>query len=313
MEFYLAPMEGITGYIYRTAHEKYFGTVDKYFSPFIAPNQNRCMNTREIQDVLPEHNQNMNLVPQILTNKSADFIRTCEKLEELGYKEVNLNLGCPSGTVVAKKRGSGFLGDLGLLEEFFDTVFKMVNVKVSVKTRIGIEDAAEFERLIPLYNRYPISELIVHPRVQKDFYKNQPNLEMFAQAVQRCNMPVCYNGDIFTARHYQEFVEQFPTIDRIMVGRGVLVNPNLIGNIKDGRTLDKVTLKAFHDQLREEYGKVLSGDRNLLFKMKELWFYLHHCFTEPEKYYKKIKKAEKLSAYEVAVSALFREQEIREP
>lgn len=313
MEFYLAPMEGITGYIYRNAHEKYFGTVDKYFSPFIAPNQNRCMNTREIQDVLPEHNQNMNLIPQILTNKAADFIRTCEKLEELGYNEVNLNLGCPSGTVVAKKRGSGFLSDLGLLEEFFDTVFKLVNIKVSVKTRIGIEDAAEFERLIPLYNRYPISELIVHPRVQKDFYKNQPNLEMFAQAVKRCNMPVCYNGDIFTVSHYQTFIEKFPTIDKIMVGRGVLVNPNLIGKIKDGCPLDKETLRAFHEQLQEDYSQVLSGDRNLLFKMKELWFYLHHCFTEPEKYYKKIKKAEKLSAYEVAVNALFREQEIREP
>lgn len=312
MEFYLAPMEGITGYIYRNAHEKYFGTVDKYFSPFLAPNQNRCMNTREQQDVLPEHNEGQNLVVQILTNKSADFIRTCKKLEEMGYGEVNLNLGCPSGTVVAKKKGSGFLGDPAVLEEFFDTVFKLVNVKVSVKTRIGIEEAEEFDRLIPLYNRYPIHELIIHPRVQQDFYKNSPNLEAFAQAVKRCNMPVCYNGDIFTKKHYQTFTENFPTIDRMMLGRGVLVNPNLIGRIKNDSVLNKETLRDFHDYLLENYGKVLSGNRNLLFKMKELWFYLHHCFTEPEKYYKKIKKAEKLSAYETAVSSLFLEQEICE-
>lgn len=200
-----------------------------------------------------------------------------------------------------------------LLEEFFDAVFKLVNVRVSVKTRIGIEDAEEFARLIPLYNRYPISELIVHPRVQKDFYKNSPNLEAFAQAVKRCNMPLCYNGDIFTVKHYQSFVESFPTIERIMLGRGALVNPNLLGRIKNNSILDKETLRSFHNELQQEYGKVLSGDRNLLFKMKELWFYLHHCFTEPEKYYKKIKKAEKLSAYETAVSALFREQEICEP
>lgn len=313
MEFYLAPMEGITGYVYRNAYEKYFGLADKYFSPFIAPNQNRCMNTRERQDVVQEHNEYVNLVPQILTNKPADFIKTCQVLEEMGYEEVNLNLGCPSGTVVTKKKGSGFLGDLNALEEFFDTIFKMVQVKVSVKTRIGLEEPEEFEKLIPLYNRYPISELVIHPRVQKEYYKNTPNLVMFEQAVKRCNMPVCYNGDIFTQKQYELFVEQFPTVKKTMVGRGVLVNPNLIGKIKEKRSLDKETLRAFHTKLQADYSQVLSGDRNLLFKLKELWFYLHHCFEDSEKYYKKIKKAEKLSDYEVAVSTLFRERQIKEP
>lgn len=313
MEFYLAPMEGITGYIYRNAHEKYFGTVDKYFSPFIAPNQNRCMNTREMQDVLPEHNKGMELVPQILTNKAVDFLKTCEKLEGFGYQEVNLNLGCPSGTVVSKKRGAGFLSDLALLEKFFDEVFKDVSVRVSVKTRIGMEQAEEFDKLITLYNCYPIKELIIHPRVQKDFYKNVPDWEVFSEALTRCKMPICYNGDLFTKEHYKQFVDSFPNVEKVMLGRGVLVNPNLIGRIKDNKSLEKSMLQEFHNQLLEDYGQVLSGERNLLFKMKELWFYLHHAFTESEKYYKKIKKAEKLSAYKTAVDALFREQAVKEP
>lgn len=310
MKFYLAPMEGITGYVYRNAHETFFHTVDRYMSPFIAPNQNRCMNTRETRDVLPEHNQGMDLVPQIMTNKAHDFVATCEKLSELGYSEVNLNLGCPSGTVVSKRRGSGFLVDPEELDRFFDQIFQNVSVDVSVKTRLGLESVSEFDAIMNIYNKYPLKELVIHPRVQKEFYQGSPHWDVFREALSSSRAKVCYNGDIFTVDQYKQFVEEFPQVDRIMVGRGVLVNPGLIGQIKGEKSPDKETIRKFHDRLMADYGEIMSGDRNLLFKMKEIWFYLCHSFTNYEKYYKKIRKAEKLSVYEAAVNGLFAEQEV---
>ncbi len=312
MEFYLAPMEGITGYIYRQAHDKYFHTVDRYVTPFIAPNQNRCMNSREKQDVLPEHNQNMAVVPQIMANQALVFLKTCQELQEMGYSEVNLNLGCPSGTVVAKKRGAGLLGELKMLERFLEEIFAKSPVEISIKTRIGLERPEEFQKLLAVYNQYPVKELIIHPRVQKDYYNKKPNWEVFKEAVRDSRAPLCYNGDLFTEKDYRQLVDTFPGLGKVMLGRGVLVNPNLIGRIRDGRELSKDTLYQFHDQLFREYGEILSGGRNLLFKMKELWFYMCHVFTNPDKYYKRMKKAEKLSVYQSAVEAIFEEQSLKE-
>lgn len=313
MKFYLAPMEGITGYIFRNAHKKYFDSIDTYISPFIAPNQNRCMNSRERQDILPEHNPGIHLVPQILTKSSADFTRTCEELMELGYTEVNLNLGCPSATVVSKKKGAGFLGEPEDLEQFLEEIFRELDqrIHISIKTRLGMEDAEEFQGLLDIYNQYPLTELIVHPRLRKDFYNGKPDWASFALATEQCRMPVCYNGDIFSRDDYERLAKQFPQLDRIMLGRGILSNPNLIGDICGKEPLEKERLRMFHETLLEDYAKILSPERNLLFKMKELWLYLGSTFENPEKYLKKIKKANRLSEYKTAVDTLFAQQELR--
>ena len=310
MNFYFAPMEGITGYIYRNAHHHYFSGIDKYFSPFIQPNQNECFHSREIQDVMPQHNEQIPLVPQILTNRADLFIITAKKLEQMGYKEVNLNLGCPSKTVVSKMRGSGFLKEPVLLQKFLEEIFSVLTMKISIKTRIGMENPEEFYDLIEIYNRFPISELIIHPRLQTDYYKNTPNLSIFSEACRLSKNPLCYNGDLFTSRHYEQFCREFQTIDRVMIGRGFLVNPALAAQIQSGMTLTKDTLRAFHDEIYEGYQKVMSGDRNVLFKMKELWFYLIHLFLSSEKTAKQIKKAEKLSVYEKIVDHLFSDSEL---
>lgn len=309
MHFYLAPMEGITGYIYRNAHNACFGTIDTYVAPFISPNKNRCMNTREAEDVKPEHNKDMRMVPQILTNKAERFIDTAKELHALGYDEVNLNLGCPSGTVVSKKKGAGFLEEPMELQRFFEHTFDSLDgiVKISVKTRLGMEFKEEFEDLLPIFNEYPFTELIVHPRLRRDFYNGSPDWECFRMALEYAKMPVCYNGDIFTVEAYEQFVKRFPTVERMMLGRGILRNPNLIGAIRGEGKADKQRLREFHDRLLKDYGAVLSGERNLLFKMKELWFYFGNSFEEPQRYLKKIKKAQRVSDYKAAVDALFRE------
>lgn len=309
MKYYFAPMEGITGYIYRNAHRKFFKDVDVYFSPFIVPTQNRKFNSREKNDILLEHNQGITLIPQILTNKWEDFVWTAQELKVYGYEEINLNLGCPSQTVVSKQRGSGFLAQPDQLDHFLDQIFSSLDMKISIKTRIGKDSPEEFPRLMEIYNKYPLKELIIHPRIQKDFYRNTPNWEMFGLAASISKNPLCYNGDINTVSDRNRLLETFPSIDRIMLGRGLVTNPMLAGELNGKESLKKEDLKAFHDQILSGYEEVISGDRNVLFKMKELWAYMIQPFENVDKLGKKIKKSQTLSDYRAAVDALFKEIE----
>lgn len=314
MKFYFAPLEGITGYIHRNAYHTYFSmgetkSIDKYFIPFINPNQKGKLNARELNDILPEHNQGWNAIPQILTNRAEDFVRTAKVLEGYGYQEVNLNLGCPSKTVVTKKRGAGFLSEREALNRFLETIFEQLHMKISVKTRIGKESPDECADLMELYNQYPLEELIIHPRIQTDMYKNKPNLHVFTEALEVSRNPVCYNGDIFAAEDYERFTSLFPQADTVMIGRGLLINPGLIQKIRYGMPLDKHALRAFHDKIYADYQEVLFGDKTVLFKMKELWFYMGKVFEDSDKYVKKIRKAEHLNVYEKAVDTLFSERE----
>ena len=310
MKYYLAPMEGITGYIYRNSYEKYFSNIDKYFAPFIVPNKSRSFKTKEIRDILPENNKGINIVPQILTNDSEGFIATSKKLKQLGYNEINLNLGCPSGTVVSKGRGSGFLALREELDKFLNEIYKIDDMKISIKTRIGKERPEEFYELIKIYNKYPMEELIIHPRTRQDFYGNKPNLEVFKDALSLSTNPVCYNGDIFTNEDHDKLIKSFPEVKAIMLGRGVLANPGLMNLIKSNTNLDKKVLKDFHNEILSGYIELFNEDKNSMYRMKELWGFMAHIFSDNKKYLKKIKKAQNLSDYNEAVLSLFEDQEI---
>lgn len=315
MNYYFAPMEGVTGYVYRNAHHAIFPGIDKYFTPFVSPNQNRCFTPREKRDILPENNRGICVVPQILTNRSDYFLRTMKELAAFGYQEVNLNLGCPSGTVVSKGKGAGFLEDADKLDAFFDEVFQKADLekmKISVKTRIGVEDAEEFEDLQKVFHRYPFAEVIVHPRVRSDFYKNQPNRQVFGEFLKESVNPVCYNGDIFTVSDAAELKAEFPELESIMCGRGLLSNPALVRELQGGETLKKEELHRFHDTLYESYRTLFAPDeRSVLFKMKELWGYFITAFQDAERDVKKIKKAQHFAEYEAAVNRIFENHEIK--
>ena len=310
MKIYLAPLEGITNYVYRRALFECFDGFDKYFIPFIRAKQNLNLSGREKKDLLPENNEGMYAVPQILTRKAEDFIRTVELLGEYGYEEVNLNLGCPSKTVVTKGCGAGFLDRPEELERFLDEIFEKCDIRISVKTRLGMEDASGFSELMKIYNKFPMEELIIHPRVQKDFYKNTPDLDRFTEAFATSKNPVCYNGDIFCGDDYQRICERFPELDTVMTGRGTLADPALARELRGGERLTKAEFRKFHDQVYQTYREEVSGDRNVLFKMKELWFYMGPLFTNNKKYLKKIKKSEKCIVYEGAVAELFSNEEL---
>lgn len=311
MNLYFAPMEGLTGYVYRNAHRACFGGVDKYFTPFLSPNQNHRFTAKEEKDVRPEHNEGISLVPQILTNRAEDFIWAAGEMKARGYREVNLNLGCPSGTVVSKYKGAGFLARQEALNRFLDQIFQEVDLEISVKTRIGIAAPEEFPELMEIFNRYPIRELIVHPRLRTDFYKNTPDRESFGYAVKESSAPLCYNGDIFTEEAFRSAASRFPSVERVMLGRGLLANPALAERIRgiEEAPLTASRLAAFHRALYEGYRLAIPEERNVLFKMKEMWTYLICMFPEADRYGKKIKKAKSAGEYEAAVAALFRERE----
>lgn len=307
----MAPMEGITNYIYRNAYHRFYHPMDKYFTPFISAKPNKRLSVKEINEISPDKNKGMYVVPQILTNNGDDFIETASIFKkEYGYHEVNLNLGCPSGTVAAKKKGSGFLGEPDMLDEFLDRIYSRLDMEISIKTRIGTHYDEDWEYLLKIYEKYPIKELIIHPRIQKDYYKNHPRHEAFKMAMEMLSVPLCYNGDLFTVKAYKEFAAKFPEADTFMFGRGLIANPGLVSSIREGKEPDKKTLKAFHDEIYFEYQAVLSGERNVLFRMKELWNYMAPGFTNYEKYAKKIKKAQNLHTYEEAVHLLFSGEEL---
>ena len=314
MHIYFAPLEGITTYPYRNLHHKYFGGVEKYFTPFLAPGPEQGMSVKEMRDVLPENNAGVPVVPQILTNRAGDFLLASKKLLEMGYREINLNLGCPSGTVTAKKKGSGFLLYPDDLDRFFDEVFSDAAVRngeflVSVKTRIGKNEVEEWPELMQVYNRYPIHELTVHPRIQKEFYKGTPHLDVFTDILKESRNPVVYNGDLFTVEKVKEFREKFPTVGTVMIGRGLIRNPALAEMILQEETEPEANIlpriREFHDALFEHYRETMSGDRNLLFRMKDLWSYMLAEVPDSEKLAKKIRKSQHVPEYLAAVEEVF--------
>lgn len=320
VQIYFAPMEGITGYIYRTTHRRYYPGLAKYFTPFLSPGAQKGLGKKELRDILPENNVDVPLIPQIMTCRSEDFLCTADLLTDMGYQEINLNLGCPSGTVVAKKKGAGFLAYPDELDRFLEEVFdglekRKSTVAITVKTRIGKDSPDEFPELLAIYNRYPLKELIIHPRIQTDFYRNHPNMEIYWMALEESRNPVVYNGYLFDAEKIREHCQNFPGTCVLMLGRGLLRDPGLAGRVlrpEETGENGKQTRKAFVSELCSRYEEAFSGDRNVLFKMKEIWFYMEDLFPGAEKVKKKIKKASSLSEYRYYTEELFEYQDIFE-
>lgn len=310
MKYYLAPMEGLTGYVFRNAYYKHFLPMDKYFTPFIA---STGLSAREKRDTLPENNVGLNVVPQILTNHVEEFVDIAETMKGLGYKEVNLNLGCPSGTVVSHGRGSGMLRYPDDLARFLDQLFEKSPLPFSIKTRIGLTDEWEWEDLTAMYLKFPMTELIIHPRLQKDFYKKPIHLEAYLESEQAFlekGIPIVYNGDLFDVASYMRFMEKKPKCEAVMVGRGVLKNPflteELTGASENNRTEDGMIQKntkreklvSFYHDIYSGYQKELDSEQAIIFKMKEFWTYFGDLYPEKTREKKELLKASSLAILE---------------
>ncbi|MCR5715261.1 MAG: tRNA-dihydrouridine synthase [Lachnospiraceae bacterium] len=315
MQFYLAPMEEVTGRVFRSVYAQLFGDVDKYFTPFIDPGKKKLLKTRDRKEIDPEKNRGMELVPQLLGKDAQLLLHTMEAMRDLGYEEFNLNLGCPSGTVVSHGRGSGMLADPEVLKSFLEEMYEGITrdslrgVRLSVKTRIGICDLSEWEEIREVYEAFPITELIIHPRLQREFYQGEPHREIVAKMLQQSKLPLCYNGDIYTAEDYREVMAMMPTLSRVMIGRGLVANPGLIREIRTGEKITKAELKAYHDCLFEAYQEELESPKDAIFKMKEFWGYMIRNF--PGASLREIHKANRPAEYLAAVRALMANEKAR--
>lgn len=311
MRIYLAPMEGMTGLLYRQVHSRCFGGVDRYYMPFISPGQDHIFTKRDLRELDPEANSGLNAVPQLLTRQAEDFLWAAGELAAMGYREVNLNLGCPSGTVTAKGKGAGFLARPEELERFLEEIFSAAPVKISVKTRLGMDAPEEFGRLLEIYNKYPISELTIHTRIRSDFYRVPARMDCFERWWRESRNPVCYNGDLVTVGDCLKFGERFPEVGAVMVGQGLAADPALARKVKGGPGADRDTLAYFHAALYEGYCAAFGSRHNAMMRMKELWRYHIHLFEESEKYGKKLRKAADPAQYESLVADLFRDLALR--
>lgn len=308
-KIYLAPLEGVTDSIFRNTFAKYYGGIDKYYTPFISPNSTFKFTTREFKDINPDNNDINTTVPQLLTNNAEHFLWAVHEISALGFKEINFNLGCPSGTVVAKKKGSGLLYYPDDLDNMLYEVFSGLkdDVAISIKTRLGKVEPEEFYEILDIYNKYPISELTIHPRVQKDFYREPIHPEFFEYAIEHANAPLVFNGEIKTISNIENTFRKYPSINALMIGRGLIANPSLALGYKESlavNSLDLAKFKSFHDDLLSQYTAILSGEKPVLHRMKEFWVYWACNFPEQDKIIKKIRKSNRIEEYKSYMSSL---------
>lgn len=305
MNIYFAPLEGVTDATYRRVHRESFGGVSRYFIPFISPTQNMRFTPRELSAIAPERNAGCDAVPQILTRNAEHFLWAARALCDMGYGEVNLNLGCPSGTVTAKGKGSGMLRDPVKLDAFLAAVFANAEGPISVKTRLGVEKPEEFAAILDIYNRYPICELTIHPRVMRQLYRGQADRAAFAAALPGCRMPVCYNGDVTTAADLHTLEAQYPQLSGIMVGRGIIADPALFREARGGAPAAREELRGYLDDLYHGYSELFGSAGCAVSRMKGHWFYLIHKFEGAEKLEKQLRKVREPWEYEVVVNQIF--------
>ena len=324
----LAPMRGITTMFYRRAFVHHFNGLDIEMAPFIPTVNSERINPKLLKDVLPENQSGLPMIPQVIGNNADDFVQMNIALADLGYQEVNWNLGCPHKPIRKKRRGSGLLPYPDTVDMILTEVCDRSPLKVSVKVRMGVSDPSELIKLIPVLNRFPLSEVIIHPRTAEQMYEGTVDLDAFEEAYHALEHTVCYNGDINDLRFFNTVSARFPTINRFMLGRGLLANPFLCEEIKkptpdeaagphdvNGRQGDLSQrshierIAAFHADLVSQYEDVLHGDHPVLGKMKEFWTYQATHLSNGRKMFKKLKKAQKLSTYKDIVAEFLADAE----
>lgn len=301
MQYYFAPLEGLTDSIFRRLHHKYFPGLDRYYTPFLSPTVHRTLTPKEAKEIPPADSIGFTVIPQLLTKCSEDFIWMAQQCRELGYPQVNLNLGCPSGTVTAKGKGSGMLRDPEALDRFLNQIFRAQPLDISIKTRIGFDTPEEFPRLLQVFNRYPVKELIIHPRVRSAFYQGAVHIDAFAYTTENSVIPLCYNGDLSSLSQIRSFSEAFPQIGAVMLGRGLIRDPGML--TPGGTTVE--ALEGFYNELLEEYLVAFGGSRNAMFRLKEHWGMLIHRFDGSEKLAKRLRKTTDLAEYRAITAEIF--------
>jgi tRNA-dihydrouridine synthase len=306
----MAPLHGVTNRVFRNAFVRHFRGFDYAMAPFILSIPAPRSRNAHFKDLFPEYNTRLPLVPQILSNDAVAFAQTASALAELGYAEVNWNLGCPYPMVTGKRRGSGLLPYPESIERFLAEACALSPLPVSIKLRLGLVDAREIMAIMPVLEAFPLKRIIIHPRIASQLYDGSIDLDAFAGAASLSGREVGYNGDIRDVSTWRSLAARFPKVNEWMIGRGAISDPFLPGRIKGASLPDdpKVALEAFHEDLYFGYRETLAGQKHALDKMKEIWSYLGSSFSSDGYGQKEIRKAFSFEAYEKAVRAVFSEE-----
>jgi tRNA-dihydrouridine synthase len=301
----LAPLKGVTDALFRTTFAEYFNGIDWAVAPFLSTTKGPRIKTSLLKEVLPENNRGMPVVPQVMSKRAENFLPLAMALLDLGYDAVNWNLGCPYPMVAKKGRGSGLLSDPDAIERFLDRVAAAMPHQLSIKMRLGRYGVDEIFELLPILNRYPIRDIIIHPRTGIQMYDGTPHLDVFEQCLGLCRHPVIYNGDIVDPKSFNSLRQRFTEVSTWMIGRGAVADPFLCGDIKG--TITQVSeknrlFKEFHDALYTRYAQKLYGPSHLLNRMKGLWAYFERSFEQGRSLRKKINKTRKVQRYEQIVN-----------
>ncbi len=305
---YLAPLRGVTDALYRELTAIHFDGYDLAVAPFVTTVRGDRVKPSHLKDLLPEHNRHMPVIPQLLGKNPRAFVAAARALGDMGYPQVNWNLGCPYAMVAKKGRGSGLLPNPEIIDAFLDNAMRDLPLKLSIKTRLGRFDRQEIFQLMPVFNRYPLTEVMIHPRTGIQMYDGDADLETFEACAAQCRHPVVYNGDITDFSGFHSKQTRFGWIDRWMIGRGAVADPFLAENIKSGgqRIADKTDrFRRFHEDVYRSYGDRLFGPGHLLDRMKGLWTYYSRSFTGGHLVIKKIRKAKTLAIFEAVVGTFF--------
>lgn len=300
-----SPLQGFTDFRFRNAFHKYFGGIDTFYSPYIRLNGKFVIKPAYERDILPKNNKVNQLFPQIMTNNADEFLFVANYVQQLGYKELNWNLGCPYPMVTKRGMGSGLICNPEKIDQILKRVHDESDIIVSMKMRMGYENSEEILDVFPILERYPIKNIAIHARIGKQLYKGGVDLDSFQRCVDNTSHTLYYNGDITSVEYFNEIKERFPTIQHWMIGRGLIANPFLPSMIKNNATdypENKLEIfSKFHDTLFNDYEQALSGPSHVLIKMLHFWEYFSTTFSNPHKTLKKIKKAKNKNAYDNAV------------
>ncbi len=303
-----SPLQGFTDFRFRNAFNKYFGGIDIYYAPYIRLNGKQVIKPSEERDILPKNNPDLLLVPQIITKDADEFLFVAKYVQELGYKELNWNLGCPFPMVTKRGMGSGLIKDPVKINGILQKIHGESDIKVSIKMRLGNENKEEILQVLPILEKYPIKNIAIHPRIGKQLYKGDVDLDSFQRCIENTGHKILYNGDITSVNRFNELAERFPLINHWMIGRGIIADPFLPGMIKNNTSeypenrID--VFRKFHDTLLEDYSQALSGPSHIIMKMLQFWKYFILSFPNAAKGLKKIKKAKSISAYQNAVNEI---------
>lgn len=303
----LAPLQGFTDVTYRNIFSDHFSGVDEAVAPFISTMGQMRLKPSRIKDVDPANNKNLFVIPQILGNVAQDFIFLADHLYEMGLKRINWNLGCPHSKIAKKKRGSGLLMYPEEIDAFLYTVIPKISNTLSIKLRLGRKSKNEIFKVLAVLNKYPLDEIIVHPRTGVQMYEGTSDHDAFEKALLCSRHPLTYNGDITDLTSFYAVQKKFPLTKRFMIGRGLLANPFLAEDIKKIIVNENKTarLKKFHDDLFDSYQKIFSGPAHLTGRMKGFWNYLGPSFKQSKKLLKHILKADSVHRYQDRVKYFF--------